>query len=397
MKIHRIAFLISHPIQYFSPLFQRMAAHPQIDLTVFYCSDESIRGGVDREFGRPVTWDIPLLEGYRYRFLPNRSWKPSIFRGYWGLWNPRIVLELRRDRFDALIVHGWSYATHWLAVSTAWARGIPVYLRGENPLVQEGHKALWKRGFKRVLHGKILFSLVDKFLTIGRENHRFYRHYGIGEEDLISFPYCVDNERFLLDMEKEREMREKRRRKRGISSDQMVVIFVGKLIRKKRPLDLLEAVHKTSTKEVVLLYVGEGELESRLKEEKSRRGMENVHFAGFVNQSELAQYYSLADVLVLPSEIGETWGLVVNEAMNFSLPIIVSNMVGCAPDLVREGENGYVFPLGDIEALAGCLQTLVGDRDLREKMGRRSREIVADYSYEKGIENLVDDLNRSTT
>ena len=419
MKKQRVAFLISHPIQYFSPLFKKLAEQPAIDLTVLYCSDESVRGMRDSGFGSEIKWDIPLLEGYKYKFLKNHSPFPTIFKAPFGLLNFGIIREIRHTKYDALIMHGWHYVTFWLAHLVARAEKIPVFMHSESPLNQELLKPGWKLALKKIILGW-LFNSCKRFLAIGSENRKFYEYYGVPSEKIFLTPYAVDNERLVHEYEANRHRKVEFRKEAGILPDSVVILFSGKLVAKKRPMDLLRAFEllesKTLSGESVskspspflsagerdrvrgaaeLVFVGDGPLRASLEKYVAAKGIKNVHFVGFKNQSELHKYYIAADIFILPSGMGETWGLVVNEAMCFGLPLIVSETVGCSADLVRDGINGYKFPEGNINELAGQLQKLVKDKTLREKMGIESRAMINKWHHDACIAGMIKALGET--
>lgn len=384
MYRRKLAIIVSHPIQYQCPFFRELAKEPDIDLTVYFSWDAAARQSFsDPEFGKEIQWDIPLLEGYRHIFLKNISPKPS--SGFWGQVNFGIVKALRQERYNALLVFGWNSLTNWLAVLTASFIGLPIFLRGENPLSHEGSKGAARRFVKSIVLGW-LFRRVIAFLFIGKENKKFYTHYGVPESKMIFCPYAVDNARFMS--EAARVNRDAARNALGIARDEVMIIFAGKLIAKKRPFDLLHAYERMYAQKKALVFVGDGELRSDLEAYARDHALPNVHFAGFKNQSEIGAYYACADIFVLPSGVGETWGLAVNEAMCFGLPVVVSEMVGCGLDLVRNGENGYIIPLGAAGALASALDDLAMNQEKRRAWGKRSLEIIGGYTYSKDIEGV---------
>lgn len=389
----KLVILTSHPIQYQAPLFQLLAKQPEIDLTVYFCWDFGVQEPTyDTEFGKKIKWDIPLLEGYNYKFLKNYSLKPS--SNFWGRINPNIIKEL--INYNTLLVFGWNSFTNWLAFITAFIFKIPVLLQGEAPFNQELLKPKWKIRIKKIILGW-LFRRISAFLYIGEENKKFYQYYGVPDKKLFSCPYAVDNERFIKQAKSEK--REANRKELGIKDRDVVILFVGKLIEKKRPMDLLKAyqliTHNSQLKtQIALLFVGDGTLRPELEKYVKEHNLKNVHFVGFKNQTKLPQYYALADIFVLPSGIGETWGLVVNEAMCFGLPIIVSNVVGCGLDLVKNNENGFIFPLGNIEKLTAYLKDLVIDEEKRKKFGEKSFEIIQNYIHERDIEGILKALKQ---
>jgi glycosyltransferase involved in cell wall biosynthesis len=401
--MYKLAILTSHPIQYQAPLFQLLAKQPEIDLTVYFCWDFGIkREGLDVEFGKKIKWDIPLLDGYRYKLLKNFSLKPS--SGFLSQINFGIISELIKNKYDVILVFGWNSFANWLAFFTAFLIKTPVLLRGENPLNQELSKAEWKIGLKKIILGW-LFRHISAFLYIGEENKKFYEFYGVPEKKLFFVPYAVDNSRFIRASNELRTGRIGLRKKLGIGKNDVVILFVGKLIEKKRPFDLLKAyelilrtsdVHNingnfrtSDVQKLALLFVGDGALRPELEKYTKDNDVKNVIFAGFKNQTEMPEYYALADILVLPSGAGETWGLAVNEAMCFSLAIIVSDLVGCGKDLVKNNENGYISPLGDINKLSEYLADIIKNSEKRKKFGKKSFEIIKNYSYENDLREIL--------
>ena len=380
----RLAILASHVIQYQAPLFRMLARQPEIELSVFFCSDWGAQSYHDEGFGREVKWDVPLLEGYHFEFLPNWSISPNASR-FWGRINPRIILHLRRRKFDAIWVHGWARFTDWIALLAAFKFNVPVLIRGESNLLPALPR--WKSALKRIVL-RNLFRRTSAFLAIGRFNAEFYRAYGVPKEKIYMVPYAVNNDFFLSQADKLANCKGKLKQELGIAPDLPVVLYSGKLIEKKRPSDLLKAFECVSkTQKAVLVYVGAGSLERELKQQAEAKHLPVV-FAGFQNQTELPKWFAIADVFALPSG-DEPWGLVVNEAMCFSLPVVASDQVGAAGDLVRGGVNGFVFSSGDARSLSEHLELLLSDPVLRARFGQKSREIIEHWSYRENVNGIL--------
>lgn len=384
----KLAVLTSHPIQYQAPLFRRMSTAPGVDLTVYFCWNFGVEQSFDKDFGIAIKWDIPLLEGYRHAFLKNYSPRPS--SGFWGQVNPAIVTELFKHKYDAVLIYGWNSLTNWLAFAAMIVTGTPVLIRGENPFNQELLKGRLKLSVKKLVLGW-LFKRIKAFLYIGEENRKFYRYYDVPEERLFFAPYAVDNERFIKEADTLSGKRDHVRASLGIARGAFTVLFMGKLTSKKQPDVLLKTFEAMKKKggDAHLFFVGDGELRPKLEEYARSHGVADVHFEGFKNQTELARYYAAADVLVLPSGAGETWGLAVNEAMCFSLPVVVSDAVGCAPDLVRNNENGFVVPLGDVSAFAEKLEMIARDPTWKKRLGAASRRIIGHYNYQEDVRGIL--------
>lgn len=382
----RVAHLVSHPIHYQAPLYRELASRPELDLTVYFYSDASVHGYHDFEYGREVRWDTPLLEGYRSRFLPSAA-RTSIQAPYGGAPNLDVVREVLSDGYDAIWIHGYAHVNAWLAAAGASFRHTRVLIREEQTLL---HRRPWhKAALKEVALGTLFARAYG--LYIGEENRRYLLRYGLAEERLFPARYCVDNAFFRRRAEELKPRRDELRARFGIGDPELpVILYVGKLIPKKAPLVLVEAFARVRERTpCALLMVGEGELRPAVEELVGARGIPDVHLAGFLNQQELPDAYVSADVFCLPSVLHETWGLVVNEALNFELPVVVSDKVGCAADLVRPGGDGFVVPAGEPEPLAGELEILVADEQVRRDFGRRGLELVDGYSIESCADGIV--------
>jgi glycosyltransferase involved in cell wall biosynthesis len=380
----RLAFLTSHPIQYQAPLFRALARRPEVDLTVFFGTDQGARAYRDPGFGAAVQWDVPLLEGYAHVVLPNLNPRGTS-AGFFGLVNPGIVQALRRGRFDALIVHGWAHATSWLAFGAARALGVPLLLRGESNGLRE--VAGWRAAVKRRALAW-LFARTAGFLAIGSLNREFYRRHGVPAHRVFSAPYAVDNAFFRRAAEAHLPERDRLRGQEGLAADATVFLFCGKLTPVKRPLDLLAAFQRLGAgPRAALLYVGDGPLRAEI--ERRAAGSPGVRVLGFRNQSELARYYTVADVLVLPSEF-EPWGLVVNEALNFGLRVIASDQVGAAPDLVQGEDHGQVVPAGDVAALARAMRAGLDHPEPRPRLG--GKRLIDGWGIEEATEGILEAL-----
>jgi glycosyltransferase involved in cell wall biosynthesis len=389
VKPFRVAYLVSHPIQYQVPLLKKLADHPDITLHVYYMEDQGGQRRLDPEFGVSFQWDIPLLEGYAWSCLRNRS--PWATRDHFLRFiHPEIIAILRRERYDALIVHGYAHATEWMAFVGARASHTPLLLRGESTLLRK--RSVWRSMVKRLLLGGLLRGITGA-LAIGTLNRAFYRSYGVPESRIFSVPYAVDNHRFQTEADRLRGSRSSLRAGLGWPHDIPVILYAGKLIPKKRPGDLLKAYARgLADHRAALVFLGDGSERKWLVRESRLRGLDQVFVTGFVNQTEIVRYYAAADLLVLPSG-HEPWGLALNEGMCVGLPVIASDAVGAAPDLVRHGENGFVYPAGDIDALARALGILLADPNRRRQMGDRSREIVAAFSYEADLRGILEALH----
>jgi glycosyltransferase involved in cell wall biosynthesis len=384
----KLAILNTHPIQYFTPFYRRLAQEPGIDLTVYFCSRQGSEEYVDVGFGERVRWDISLLEGYQHQFLNNLRRRDQV-GGFASLINPGIVAELRKHRFDALLVNGHKHVTYLLAMLAAKTLGTAVMMRCDT------HLGLQRSPLKRLVRKPLMTFLYqrvcDMCLPVGTLNEEFYRFHGVDRHRMFTVPFAVDNEYFtrLTQQYDKKALREEM----GIPQDQPIILFASKLLRSKRPLDLLLAFHRLQQEKVnaALVFVGSGEQEPQLKHYAREHDLSAVHFLGFKNQSDLPKYYSLADVFVLPAE-NESWGLVLNEVMCAGLPIVAAREIGAVPDLLHHGENGFTYEAGDIDQLTSYLRQLLEAPEERILMGRHSRTIIEQWTYERGVLGVVQAL-----
>jgi len=368
-----LAILTTHPIQYQVPLWQALALDGRVPFEVWYLTSHGVRPSADQEFGQTFSWDIDTLTGYPHRFLPAlEGATPAKFlkcRLGEGL-----RARLRASGALALWIQGWQVAAYWQAVREARAAGVEIWLRGEsNDLAPQ---PLWKRPLKRA-QLRWLFKRVDRFFYIGSSNRRLYERFGVTDRRLYAAPYAVDNIRFAQQAAALRPHRAELRRQWGIPEDSFCALFCGKFIEKKHPMDLVAAarylIEQGLLPKLHLLFAGSGALGSELRRSCNvvfdaesplvfslqQRSLPPASFAGFMNQTEISRAYVAADSLVLPSDHGETWGLVVNEALASGLACLVSDACGCAEELT--GESGS-FQFSNIPELASKLIRVANDR-----------------------------------
>ncbi|MHB9073541.1 MAG: glycosyltransferase family 4 protein [Desulfobaccales bacterium] len=384
----RLAYLVTHPIQYQAPLLRRIAAEPGIDLTVFFCSDFSLKSYFDPCFRKIIAWDVPLTEGYRYEILPAIGRRDRL--SFWRPVNYGLARRLSPANFDVLWVHGYNRWFHWLAMAWAKMRGLKVLVRDEATLLSTPRRGL-KRLAKRLFF-LMLKNLVDGFLAIGTLNAAYYRSFGIAPERIFRVPYAVDNHFFRDKARAASPERENLRRELGLEPGRPIILYASKLSPVKHGADLLEAYLQMSPNPAqephsYLLFIGDGDQRETMEARARTVNWRSIKFLGFKNQTELPRYYDLCDVLVLPS-VFEPWGLVINEVMNAGRAVVVSDQVGCAPDLVRSGENGYIFKTGDIDGLRRALLDIVSDPQECRAMGQKGLEIVEKWGIEEDVAGL---------
>jgi glycosyltransferase involved in cell wall biosynthesis len=372
----RLAILLSHPVQYFAPLFRELARRSEIHLTVIYCSLGGAREQFDQEFTRTIQWDVPLLEGYRYKLV--RSWWPARTQGPLAYFAPGVLREITAARYDAVVVFGWANLTCWLAFLRARLASIPWMLYGDTNFLYECEK----RGPKRWLRNALLTALFRRtsaFLISSSMNRRFYESHRAPRAKQFEAPFTADADFFRRGANASRARRNEIRSRHGIPCEALLLMFVGKLVPRKRPHDLLAVLETLGSEfpKLAVAFVGDGPLREVLELDIASRRLDRAYLLGFKNQSDLPGLYAMADVLVLPSS-HEAIGVVAHEAAACGLPVIVSDRTGCwgPRDPVRDGENGLVYRCADLTALTQAVRTLARHPELRERMANRSRRIT---------------------
>jgi len=384
----RLAHLITHPVHYQAPLFRRIVTERDIELTVLYQSDISTRPHLDPGFGKQVQWDVPLLDGYAYRFLPSLGGTERLT--FWRPLTYGVGRALTEGKFDALWISGYMRPSYWTAIAAAKRRGIRVLIRDD--LHERGKQRRITRRAAKSIFFAAFRRIVDSFLAIGKLNREYYLKLGVKPDSIFLMPYAVDNKFFQSRAMEASRRREHFRSELGLEKGRPVILYVGKLYERKRPRDLFDAYQRLSSDQRTepfpyLLFVGDGEQRRELETRAHSLGWNSIRFLGFKGQSELPAFYDLSDVFVMPS-VEEPWGLVLNEAMNAGRAIIASDHVGSAADLVIDGVNGYSYGAGDVPLLTARLQQTLADPVRCRAMGEQSLKLINRWSFEEDVQGL---------
>ncbi len=375
-------------MQYHAPWFRYLAN--RVSLTVYYAHEQSSKEQAEAGFDVEFEWDNDPLGGYEYRWLNNVSSprSKSIFLRYN---TPDIYDVVREGGFSGFLVLGWNYLSAWQACRACLKSGVPVFMRGDSQLRSRRSALLLL--LKRFVYPYGL-GRYSGHLYVGARNREYLVNYGVPAKRLYFAPHFVDCEYFKISAETAESSGQcsRIRRQYGIPENAFVYAFVGKLIEKKRPGDFLEGIRRylqqDNGRDIHALVVGDGPLGTSLRKAAEALG-DRVHFTGFVNQSEIPAYYRVADVVVLPSDARESWGLVVNEAAACGRPAIVSEEVGCTPDLIDNEHTGFSYAVGD------CAQLVDRMADARrvctESLGA-VRQALADNSSRYSIPKATDGL-----
>ena len=390
----RLVVIETHPIQYHAPLYRLLQQKHNIAVTAIYGSDFSVAGYYDAEFGATFKWDTDLLSGYDARFLATvaRGGGQDVAR----VSTRGLSAMLRELQSDAILLVGYSPRFHQAAFFSSWRYGAPLLFRGET-----NDRALVRRSAKQFARAQMLRMFYARFralLYVGENSRSHFAALGISASKLFFSPYGVDTTPFCLDESLRLELRAATRDALSIAGNRIVILFSGKLSARKAPDVLVQAckqLPETIRDNLTVLWLGDGELRAELERVGQIAPRVDMRFVGFQNQRALSRFYHASDVLVLPSRAGETWGLVVNEALHHGVPCVVSDRVGCAPDLIETGKTGELFCADDSSDLARALRAgfdLMGRAEIRAMC----RERAGQYTLERAAQGIADAFGQVT-
>lgn len=382
-----LAVIETHPIQYRAPVYRALANQLQVPLTVIYGSDFSVTGYQDQEFGKTFSWDVDLLSGYASRFLSKVNHGGA--QTFFNVSSQGLAANLQEIKPQALLITGYNHRLYRSAFYQAWRLGLPILFRAETT------DTAIQRNFFRTLVRDIglarFYRRCTQVLYIGENSKRHFQRFGLPESKMVFSPYCVDTQVFQLHEASRQALRQQVRRDLNIADNQVVLIFSGKLSYRKGVDLILAAIQRLPLEtqaKLVVLFLGSGDLQPQLTSQAQAMVSTRVHFLDFQNQTALSPYYHGADLLILPSRYSETWGLVVNEALHHGLPCLVSDAVGCAPDLIKPGQTGNLFRAGSVDHLAeGIYQSLPLAHN--PQVQHHCKQVVSHYSVDKAAEGIA--------
>lgn len=378
---------MSHPVQYYVPLYQRLARRTDLSIKVFFtwhAGDVAVR---DQGFRRSIQWDIPLTSGYEFELVPNASRDPGPHH-FFGLRNPSLAARVMAWRPHAVHVTGWAWHSHLQLLRTLHRQRIPSLFRGDSHLLDASRNGpAWR--IKRAVLRRV-YSWPAGLLYVGENNRAYYEAFGVGPNRLHACSHSIDVARFAepsAEFEREAACW---RRELGIAENCRVLLFAGKFERKKRPVELMRAVQQHGNRNLMLVMVGGGEYQDQVN---AIAACDPARFRvlPFQNQSRMPVVYRLGDLFVLPSEFGETWGLAVNEALACGRPVLVSDRVGCAPDVV-DHSCGRVFPFRDLRAMMQAVDDMTANPADLTAMGRAAARRAWRFDVSRTESALLDCL-----
>ncbi len=387
-KKHKLAILDIYPVHYRIPIYKKLARHPEIELTVYFCSGSSLKKSYNELYNKRIDWGLSL-EGINYYVLKNYypfKKKPHPPR---GLINPGILNEIKKNNYDAFLIYGYSAFTNKLVLFSSSLLNTRVIFRDEIDFLKQS------RGFKGSLKNMIynmLWKIPDAFLYSYSLNADFYKHYGVKKEQLFFHPCAVDNEYFQKEAKKMRGKKNEIKKNLGIPKDNKVINFTGRIIDIKRPFDIIYAYEKLQKKiknKTSIIFIGEGDKKKELEEYVKKKRLSNIKFFGFKKPSEISKYYFISDLFIVSSEEDRS-PKAMNEAMNFSIPIITTDRVATARDMINPGKNGFIYNLGDIDKLTEYIEMILESRSKEKELGEEALKTVLNWNFDRDIQGIID-------
>jgi glycosyltransferase involved in cell wall biosynthesis len=386
-KKYKIAIVSPTPFYYHIPLYKELAVNSEINFVVYYCSDETIKGEDIKKMyksRRHIANKKELLGGYKYKFFKNYSPNPSFMNWPFGLINFGICKEIFKERPDVVILQSWTNLTWWMAFICCLLTNTKIMFMTDSNILSEPSKSFLKISFKKVFLGNFLFKYSFGFLTSGLANENFYKYYNVPDSKIIRSSFSWGYKNILLKAKNLKSKRDELRKKFNLKKDDFIILYVGRLSEEKNPLIILDAYKNVESINKKLFIIGDGPMRKDFEKKINDLNLKNINIVGFVPHEKIFEFYTMSDLLILPSK-HETWGIVVSEAMCFGLPIVASNRIGAAVDLVENGKNGFIFPFNDADILSQSIEKII---NLQEK----DRISFREESFKK-INNWINNLN----
>lgn len=374
MKPVSLAVVVSHPIQHYVPVYRELAKNSNIQLKVFFVAENGAFEYFDSQFDQVIKWDVPLTQGYDFKFLTPGKILTSF--DFFSVDCSSIVNELKQFRPDYIWVNGYAQRANWRAIFPGRGSAEIIYTADSNI---DDSRGFIRRSLKSLIV-RLFLMRCDHYISYGPRNRRYLEHYGVKSESLIDTRFPVDIERLERQRTKVSATQIKKLRLAlGIPEDHMVLLFAGKLVAHKRPEDVVHLVDKLRERKVSAMFVGSGTEESQLKLLAKELKLETrLSFVGFVNQAQIAPYFVLADIFIFPSK-KEPYGAIASEVLPFGLPIVAADNIGCVGASIIDGTNGLLYSCGDIGQLTVQVERLLDDPVLCDAFSDASLKLAGEH------------------
>ncbi|WP_108063673.1 glycosyltransferase [Poseidonibacter lekithochrous] len=383
--MYKLRIFISHPIYYHLGIWRELEKIKDLDSKVYYFSDTGLKEFIDSEMNVKRSWgDESTLQGYKNKILKNYGINKDKYN-FFSKVNFSIFNIIRKEKPDAVLVNGYVLMSDWITILSAKFFGSKVIFRGEANLKDSDYCNSYKSKIKKIVL-PIIFNFSNKVLYSCQGNKEYYLYYGVDEKKLVYYPCSVDNTFFQNKRKILESDRTKIRKEFGINNDDLVLIMVGKIINLKRPYDLVDSVSKINHKNIKIIFLGDGPEKEKL-EQYSKEKKINAIFPGFKTQNEISKYFIISDLYCMLSNKDNS-PKAMNEAMNFGLPVICTDIVGTAKDLIDDKKNGFLVKTGDIETISNKIDFLNNNRKVLVEFSKKSFEKINDFTFKRDANSI---------
>ena len=388
----KIAIYATNASQYHVPIYKALNARQNIDLTVLYASDVGIESFYDEQSNAHIEWDIDLSAGYKYELFKNLSSRKN--RGFFRAINLGIISYLILNKYDLILIQGYNTLTSWLVFFTSKIMGYKIAWRGEAIIPKDNQRTPFFKFKSFILQN--YFRCFDHIFYSCNGNKLYLEQFISDQRKMSLFPCAVDNDYFHKIKKENKHKRDDLRKYYSIRHDEIVLLFAARFIERKRPYDLINALKDIDDKKLVVLFCGDGPERERMEKEASKLSVRSI-FTGFLNQNQLAKHYLISDIYTILSEYDAS-PKTLNEALNFGLPVIASDMLGNAEDLILENENGFIVSVGDIDEIKYKLKYLLLNLDeFKEKSEVVTEKILSKWSIHSDVKALEEVIYRRSS
>lgn len=379
-----VYYFAKHPVQYHIGLYRELEKLDSINFKVIFQDNIGIKPTYVKEWQKEIKWDIDPLGGYSHVFMHNYALNPH--GGYFSRVNFSIFKYIFKDRPDVIILNSYSTLSDWILMFCCILSSTKIIFRGEATLRGNENTGGFKVNLKKFFV-KNWLKLCNAIMYSCSGNYDYWRYHDVSEDKLFPIPCSVDNHFFRMHAELFLPQKTNIKKDLGIPLDDLVILFSAKITQRKRPMDLLKAIEKINHDKITVLFVGDGPQYDEVKSFANKFNFRCI-FTGFVNQLEISKYYSISDVNVIISDYDPS-PKALNESMNFSLPILATNVIGTANDLVKEGKNGFLVDVGDIGSIANRIEFFNNNREKAKRMGERSLNYVSKWNFSEDVKGIA--------
>lgn len=391
----KIAIVVSHPIQHFCPQYVSFNENVNIELRVFFASTLGFKKYKDVNFNQEISWGNLNLDKFDHIFLNGEA----LLQSDKNLDAPSLENELNLFKPDILLSYGYFQKLQRRAQK--WANKNNVHIA----FISDSERRHSQNNLKEIvkfLYLKFYFIKINSFLSVGNANEAFYMHYGVKKKNILRMHFPIDVIQYQKSYLNKNHLRQTTRERYSIDEKRIVLLMVGKLVAWKNQDHIIDAMILLEKDGInlTLIILGSGDMKDVWEQKSIHLKKSSVYFPGFVSIEALPAYYAAADIYVHSASL-EPHSIAISEAISMGCPVILSDKCGSygETDDVQDGKNGFVYPFGDILALAEKIKILAQDGIMRSSFGSYSQKISEEFQHNSHytiIEEIIAQTKKSS-